>query len=422
MRSILIIADSSNRKGIYARNSAEEQIYSLRMGRVHDLRMKENERDVLKQNRAAREEGGSAVRRRSATRPRQRFFEEQLKGERALAFATAKRLYDLASQVSFVKPWRKMGDTDLILVKDPASREMCYCSVLGAAGQVFAIHAYCGIESFRFFKKIASGAPVTTGEYFAEQRGLTMELVPSAGLKGPDRELVRQLGHPLKKGYMAPQFRASRPGYQPWYLTEAEGKLLATCVNSVLAFCEYRESEPEDRFWNHEDVYPRVFWGQNGTFWVENVIARAKPAATPVAPRLDQARLAVLSKSDYPVRGIIELDEFYSGIPIGEENERKACLRVVLAADGETPFVYSVEAMSPGEARGDTLVHGTLKAIERHQFVPCEIRVKNEADQLLLAGLRERLGFELRVSELPNLERAKAELLQRLGDPGLIPG
>jgi len=355
-------------------------------------------------------------------KPKQtRFFEEQLRGEEGLTFKTAGVLFDLACELCHVKPWQTMGDTDLVVVKDAKSREMCYCGVLGALGKSFAIHAYRGMEGYRLFKKISSGAPMSVGEFLASQSTVTMEIVPIGELEAPDRELAQAFGHPLKKGYVAPQFRAGRPGYRPWYPTESEGKILATCVESVLAFCEHRESEPESQYWAHEDVYPRVFWKNSETYWVENVLVRAEAASALEPALLDQERLAKLIKNDFPVRGIIELDEFYSGIPVGQENERKACLRFVLAADAEVQFLYSSEAFTAADAKGAILAEGVLKTMEQHKFMPAEIRVRDEISQRLLLPLQTRLGFELRVaSELPSLDLAKKHLLEHVGDPGQI--
>jgi hypothetical protein len=359
--------------------------------------------------------------RQGAKRETIRFFENQLKGEEALTLATAKRLFDLANETYVTKPWGIMGDTDLVLVKDPESEEMCYASVLGALGEVFAVHAYRGMESYRLFKKLASGAPLTPGEFFGTQRSVTMEFLSSEILPGPDRELARALGHPLKRGTIAPQFRASRPGYQPWYPTEAEGKVLALCVASILAFHEHLERQPEAGYWNVEDVYPEVFWKKNKYFRVENTLVRVTPPPLPELPKLDERRLAKLSKGDYPVRGIVEVDEFYSAAPVGGKNERKACLRVVMAADAEMRFLYMVHAFEPTRSVGEVLVEGVLQTVEKGKFVPAEVRVNDERKRPLLSQLQERLGFELRVvSELPRLELAKNDLLQTLGDPGPI--
>jgi len=359
--------------------------------------------------------------RQGAKRETVRFFEDQLKGEEALTLATAKQLFDLANEACVRKPWEIMGDTDLVLVKDPESQEMCYCSVMGALGEIFAVHAYRGMESYRLFKKIASGAPLTAGEFFGAQRGVTMEFLPSGMLRGPDRELARVLGHPLKRGTIAPQFRAGRPGYQPWYPTEAEGKVLALCVGSVLAFSEDLERKAAARYWDVEDVYPEVFWKRDGDFRVENTLVRVTPAPLPELAKLDEVRLAKLSKGDYPLRGIVEVDEFYSAASLGGKNERKACVRVVMAADAEIRFLYMVQAFEPTRSVGEALMEGVLQTVEKGRFVPAEVRVNDESKRLLLSLLRERLGFELRaVSELPSLEFAKNELLQTLGDPGPI--
>jgi hypothetical protein len=349
------------------------------------------------------------------------FFEHQLKGEEALTLRTAKRLFELANETCARKPWGIMGDTDLVLVKDPESQEMCYSSVMGALGQVFAVHAYCGMESYRLFKRLASGAPLTAGEFFGTQRSVTMEFLPSDKLPGPDRELARALGHPLKRGTIAPQFRAGRPGYQPWYPTEAEGKVLALCVESVLAFSEDLERKPEAGYWNVEDVYPEVFWKKDGYFRVENTLVQVTPPPLPELPKLDEVRLAKLSKDDYPVKGIVEVDEFYSAASVGGKNERKACVRMVMAADAEIRFLYMVHAFEPTRPVGEVLMEAVLQTVEKGRFVPAEVRVNDERKRLLLSLLRERLGFELRaVSELPSLESAKSELLQTLGDPGPI--
>jgi hypothetical protein len=348
-----------------------------------------------------------------------RFFEDQLKGEEALTFATAKRLFDLAEELHLVEPWRLISDTELVLVKDPESGEKCHCSVMGARGEVLAIHAYRGIESYRLFRKIVSGAPLTVGEFFGTQHSVTMELCPSGKLTAPDVELARAFGHPLKRGTVAPQFRAGRPGYRPWYPTEAEGKVLALCVDSVLALCEDLAIAPGAHYWKCEDVYPEIFWENTSYFRIANTRVRITLPPILEPPKLDEERLAKLTKDDYPVRGIIEVDEFYSGAPVGGKNERKACLRVVMGVDAENEFLYMVHAFGPESPVAEVLMEGVLQTIERGKFVPAEVRVNAESKQHLLSTLKQRLGFDLRiVKELPALEFAKTHLLQTLGDTG----
>ena len=363
----------------------------------------------LSENNATKRSGGDA----------RRFFEEQLPGEEALTFATAKQLFDLAEETIIVKPWRGFADTELVLVKDPELGRLCFCSVLGQLGEVFAIHVYRGIESYRLFKKIVSGAAIDAGEFFGSQRSLTLEFLTPGKLSPVDRELALTLGHPLKKGTLAPQFRAGRPGYRPWYPTESEGKVLALCVESVLAFCKHAALNQDSDYWKVDDVYPQVIWSKKKYFRVQNALVRVTPVPPPDPVPLDERRLQKLRRADFPLRGIIEVGEFYSGAPLGERNQRKACLRVAMAVDADSLFLYMIEAVEPFRFAGEALVEAILQTIERHHFVPAEVRVTDEYHKLLLVPLKERFGFELCVKEkLSALEFAKNDLQKTLGDPG----
>ena len=344
------------------------------------------------------------------------FFQEQLIGEEALSFATAKRLFGLAEETLLLQPWRALADTELVLVKDPELGGLCFCGVMGALGEVFAIHAYRGLESYRLFKKIVSGASLDSGEFFIRQHSVTMEFLTPGKLSQPDRELALVMGHPLKKGMMASQFRAGRPGYRPWYPTESEGKVLALCVESVLAFCEYAMDNPGAGFWKHEDVYPQVIWTKNKFYRVEIALVPVTEAPQPDSVPLDEGRLKGLRRQDFPLRGIIEVDQFYSAAPVGEKNQRKACLNVVMSVDAETGFLYVVGANEPSRPIGEMLLDGVLQTIEKAKFVPAQVHVRDEIHKSLLDPLKERFGFEVRVSEkLPALEFAKKEMHKALG-------
>lgn len=121
--------------------------------------------------------------------PRPRFFERQLSGEETLTYETAEKLFALAEEAYVQRPWERLADTELVLVKQPGSGEMCYCSVMGALGQAYAINAYLGPESYRLFKRISGGEPVTTGEFFASQNSVSVEFLPSGKLTPPDKAL-----------------------------------------------------------------------------------------------------------------------------------------------------------------------------------------------------------------------------------------
>src|SRR5215470_1346615 len=128
------------------------------------------------------------------------FFRRQLAGESPLTFGTAERLLALAARLITITPWQFLEDQDLVLLKSPLSDEPCYCSIMGALGEVFSLHAYVGDESYRFFKRMAAGKPISVGEFYGSLRGVYVEFVGLSQLTSPDRELARTFGYPLKKG------------------------------------------------------------------------------------------------------------------------------------------------------------------------------------------------------------------------------
>src|SRR5215471_3411068 len=88
----------------------------------------------------------------SVVRP-EHFFQKELIGEHPPSSATMQTLYDLARDLFARRPWNLIAEDELVLLEEAASRELCFCSVMGALGQVRALHVYLGPEGYHFFKK-----------------------------------------------------------------------------------------------------------------------------------------------------------------------------------------------------------------------------------------------------------------------------
>lgn len=357
----------------------------------------------------------------------QEFFKKQLAGESPLTFPSAERLFALASGFIAVKPWQFLEDQDLILLKSPFSNETCYCSVMGALGEVFSLHAYIGGDSYRYFRKMAAGRPISIGEFYGSLRGVYVEFVGLSELTPPDRELVRVFGHPRKRGLKVPIFRALRPGYHPWYPTENEGLVLAECLGAVMSLCERIFKSDAQDYWKDAGVFPLMVPAQEGGngegYTVEMVKVSAPPATTPEAAPLDQGRIGEIRDRTYPVHGVFEVDHFYGGGMIGKKDERKACVRVGLVADADSGMLFPPELGMPERATSDIITTVVLSAIETAQRLPREIHVDQHQLKMFLEPLAAELGIIVRpVKRLPTLQEAKRDLLSLMGDPGQFMG
>jgi hypothetical protein len=161
------------------------------------------------------------------------FFAKELANEGPPSFETLHLLYELSIEFWRRSPWDVFSDSQLVLVKIPNSGEIAHCSVMGALGEVYRLHAYFGQEGYRLFRKIASGEAVTPGEFYRSQKGVYAEFVENKEMETADRKLLSALGHPsqVKAG---PIFRSIRPGHKPWYVTEGEANTLIECLQATL--------------------------------------------------------------------------------------------------------------------------------------------------------------------------------------------
>lgn len=353
----------------------------------------------------------------------ERFFEAQLKGEDPPALETMRTLCDLALEILGRRPWSVLGDGDLVLVEGALPGETCFCSIMGALGQVLSLHAYLGTDGYRLLKKLQSGKPIAIGEFFAEARCLYVEFVRLGELTPPDRALLKSLGHSLKRGVRAPIFRSIRPGYHPWYVTESEAHVLMKCERAFLAFWDVFALNAEQDFWEQEDFYPLVVPStenqKEGGFQIHQVRVPVPARAMQEPPALDEAGVKRVRESGFPPQGAWEVDRFHGAGMIGERNERKACFRTAIAINAESGFAYSPVVVSPDTSDGEALNRAIFQAIEGAHAMPAEIHVRSNEFRALLEPLARALVLSIKVKKsLPALDFAKSELLKMMGDPG----
>jgi hypothetical protein len=147
------------------------------------------------------------------------FFVKELSGETPPAFSTMEKLYGLATQLYALHPWRLVNENQLVLVRDSSTGETCYCSVMGQLGEVLAMHAYRGRESYRLFRRLEDGDAISPSEFLAGQHSVYVDFVPSTEMDGEDRKMLKAVGHP-RASKIGPIFRAIHPGFHPWFVTE----------------------------------------------------------------------------------------------------------------------------------------------------------------------------------------------------------
>jgi hypothetical protein len=121
--------------------------------------------------------------------PPEHWFAKELAGEEPATFSALQELYALAQDWYQLRPWELLDDCDLILVRDRVSGETCYCSVMGALGEVFSLHVYLGEQSYLNFCNLAEEKLTDPAEFMARLRSVSVEYVP--GIRRGAARLVR---------------------------------------------------------------------------------------------------------------------------------------------------------------------------------------------------------------------------------------
>jgi hypothetical protein len=343
-----------------------------------------------------------------------RCFVKELAGENPPSFLALRSLYDLSSRLFFLRPWNLLDEKRLVLLRSSAGNDLCYCSVMGTLGQVFAMHAYIGPESLRIFRKIEAGEIIGAGDFYASQRSVFVEFVTRGELEKPDRELLAALGHPRGRGIRCPIFRAIRPGFYPWFVTAEEAQVLAECIQAVTFVCSALAAGSAAHFWDEDqDIYPLVSQASSkkSAYRVEPTKV-VSPSAPPLVPvRLEEETLGQFRGKDYALRGVMELDHMFNAAATGSRNERKALTCVALAVDADTGFLYAPELTSSSVPPADAMARVFIKAVQSTGVFPREIRVRHESLRDCLLPLMQRFNVAIGVRrKLPSMDEARAAL------------
>ena len=354
--------------------------------------------------------------------PPPRFFERELKGDIAPSFQSIRALYQRAAQVHMRAPWNDLQEGDLVVFQEPVANEQCFCSVMGALGEMRMFQAYVGASSYFWFRELHDGGQVVVGDFYAYQRSVFVQYVPIKELDATDRELLKAMQHPLAKGTVAPIFRTIRPGYHPWYVTENEARILTAALEAVLALCDLMDKDPDLDPWDTADIYPfvKLEEAKDGrqAYLVSEVEAPRPTLTMPAPPVPDTRRIQIIIDRKLPSKGILEVDHFYTLSMIGEKHARKACMRIALAIEAKTALALPPQVSTPEESTGEILQRLVLGAIEASAAIPSKIYVRDREYKSLLAPLARALDFEIAVKKsLPALDFCKSEMQAMLGEP-----
>src|SRR5690606_28813463 len=125
-------------------------------------------------------------------------------------------------------PWEWMEEDDLFGVQDPETGELGFVSIMGMAGEHYAVGVYRGAKGLYGYLHLKEMDPfLIRTEDLLNIPQLQASLEDRELLEKRDRDQIKSLGLKFRGRNAWPQFRSYRPGYAPWYIEKDEARLLA---------------------------------------------------------------------------------------------------------------------------------------------------------------------------------------------------
>ncbi len=337
-----------------------------------------------------------------------------------VSLLTWKRLLKAFHKFERLDPWEVLDDEGLFGVEDPGTRQLGYGCVMGALGQVHGLCLYRREKSLAIYQKMMNDElDPESEEVVGAQDALTAEWAETKYLETADIAVLESLGVYDKALPLWPRFRSHVPGHRSWFLNEGEAEFLAFGLDCAEDLVRRVESACLD--WpapSHAiPLYRYDGSGKSGRALFKREFG-SLPLVQPQPPaglQLDLSKVgSVLSRSPRPDSSW-EADVFPAPFVLNDRARPYIPLNV-LVAQQVSGFVFDVQVEAPETEPAQMIADAVLRSIERHGWLPSDIRVRDGKLAAALAPLAKALGIPIKEQRpLRSIDEARRGMQSFLG-------
>lgn len=363
-----------------------------------------------------------------------------------------RRLYDVAQKVHDLAPWQWMEESDLFGVQNPENDDLGFVSVMGMAGEYFAVGMYLGAKGLYGFWDIQDNAPFVHPMEVLQVPQLQVSFGSRDETDDHDRQIIKSLGLKFRGKHAWITFRSYRAGFMPWYLEGHEARFLAAALEQLLEVAPRVRDDPnillseDERFDDDDEIEAEYKVALNGDFddddeddefyeesclvrvphhegdtlrWDEQFMTIPVPEEPQRTIALDMDTLGKLKQLPRQ-NNTFEIGVFMLPTPVAEKRgERPFFPYVLLAVDKRSGAIVGNDMMQPLPSLDSMWTHvpgAVMQGLTSLGFIPKEIHVGTPLMMELLQPLANASKFKLRLQEfLPALNAVQEELSQFTG-------
>ncbi len=334
-------------------------------------------------------------------------------------------LFSLALQFKQLAPWNWMNDSDFFAVQMPDTGAKHYCTIMGAAGEVFAIALYEGTEGLDALSDLAEFGVYDPFEMITSQKCLMISLANKDELIDEDLEIIKIVGLNFKGKNAFPTFHDYSPSFLPFPInTEKQANIIKTVLEQALIVAQKQKDDnfylipPEDA--DEEKFLVRV-QNEKGEWteqWLEpdeyaNEEEEEEEEEVEVSGIFLQSNLGKLPKN---VQKGWLMDAFVFPTPVQENpDERPYFPKIMMIVDAETGMIVAHEPFTATSFSKD-FQKSFVKVCKDNGFIPGKILYGNPEFEVFLGQLCEALKIELEedVEVLEYFQEIKNDLYNNL--------
>ncbi len=288
-----------------------------------------------------------------------------------------------AKEFHKLKPWNYMSDESIFAVVDPVTKEYLFCSVMGAAGEMFGLVVYVGTDGYQALINTL-GREEPSFDILINQRSIVLSFEDRENLEKEEYTLIKTYDVPFRGRNAWPSFRSYKPGYYPWMMDDEEARIMLVALGQSIEVCKEINNglEIPDLLFD-EEVYAKVP-EENGfeskIISLVNYPEDNEPAVPLAISELDFKRMKTsMSSIDTPVEFLME----YIDMPIQNESGKRPIFPVlVLAVDHREGIVIYQDLLQEKSDIG-ILQSELLKVFQAVNGIPEKIMMHQQTAKVM---------------------------------------
>ena len=311
-----------------------------------------------------------------------------------------KELYQAASEFIQAQPWKEFYDADIICVENPRDKAIGYCSIMGRAGEHYALGVYLGNEGiFGFYHLMEHADSIPSHQALHYQNCLMCSFEDRDLLSVEDRKQIKDLGLSFRGRNVWPMFRRYEPGYHPWYINEEECIFLTHALKQTLFVAGNVLAGQLEMDMEQGKTILR-YSEENGSKleWHSKKVQMKFPTVSYSPVKINDDILIQKIKMAGSMGNVsLQVDTLYMPSAVQEnKGERPYYPRVFILAEQKSGQILGFE-MYQSVSDDANVTLNKLMDICLENGIPKEIQVRSEAMEAILGDFCKKTGTKLKV-------------------------